>query len=113
MVHDDGTTAAGGFSRRTALKTAGLASALATLELVGRGAKVPVRLAAATPNAVTLPDIQFDIGNFIAPAQTQENGVVARFGPQNTTFLTAQLTRPPTKADQQNLTNAMAALEFN
>ncbi|HEX4704564.1 MAG TPA: hypothetical protein VH352_20725 [Pseudonocardiaceae bacterium] len=115
MTNVDGRSVpGGGFSRRTALKTAGLASALATLEMVGRGTKVPVRLANGTVNAnVALPDIQFDIGNFIPPAQTEENGVVVRFGPINTTFLTAKLTRNPTTQDQQSLSSAMNALEFN
>ena len=116
MSNDDGTTAAGGLShlsRRTALKTAGIATALGTLEMVGRGVPKPVRLTDAAAANVALPDIQFDIGNFIPPAQTEENGVLARFGPQHTTFLTARLTRTPTKADQRSLTNAMTALESN
>jgi hypothetical protein len=114
MSSDDrAAMSAGGFSRRAALKVAGIASALATLELVGRGTKVPIRLADSTAAAANLPDIQFDISNFIAPAQTEENGVVVRFGPQQTTFLTAQLTRTPTKADQQSLNSAMTALEAN
>src|SRR5258708_15665794 len=78
-------------SRRTVLKSAGaLATALATLELTGRATRVPVRLplADAVNAAATLPDIQHDIGNYIAPAQTI-NGVPVRFGPINTTFLTA------------------------
>ena len=103
----------GGFSRRTALKTAGLATALGTLEMVAKGHKVPVRLAGSASPNVALPDIQHDIGNFIPPAHTEENNVLVRFGPQQTTFLTARLTRNPTRADQQNLANAMAALEFN
>jgi hypothetical protein len=113
MVDDHTTVNGGGLSRRTALKTAGLATALGTLEMVGRGHKVPIRLAGSASPNVALPDIQHDIGNYIPPAQTEENGVVVRFGPQQTTFLTARLTRNPTRADQTNLANAMAALEFN
>ncbi|HEY3606704.1 MAG TPA: hypothetical protein VGL06_04355 [Pseudonocardiaceae bacterium] len=97
----------GGFSRPTALRTAGLATALDTLEMVAKGHRVPVRLASRN---VALPDIQYDIDNFIAPVRTEENGVV-RFGPQQTTFLTATLTRDPTRADQASLAAAMAALE--
>jgi hypothetical protein len=102
-------------SRRTVLKGAGaLAAALATLELTGRAARVPVRapLDDAVPAAAALPDIQFDIGNYIAAAQTV-NGVPVRFGPINTTFLTARLLRTPTRADQAMLANALNTIEAN
>ena len=101
--------------RRTVLKGAGaLATALATLELVGRGSRVPVRepLTGIFAAASSLPDIQHDIGNYIAPAQTI-NGVLVRFGPINTTFLTARLLRTPTKADQAMLANALNTIEAN
>ena len=101
--------------RRTVLKGAGaLAAALATLELVGRGYQVPVRetLTGVADAASSLPDIQHDIGNYIAPAQTI-NGVSVRFGPINTTFLTARLLRTPTKADQTMLANALNTIEAN
>jgi len=101
--------------RRTVLKGAGaLAAALATLELAGRGATVPVRgsLADAVAAAATLPDIQHDIGNYIAAVQTI-NGVPVRLGPINTTFLTARLLRTPTKADQTMLANALTTIEAN
>ena len=109
------TAAASLASRRTVIKGAGaLATALATLELVGRKAQVPVRLplADAANPLVALPDIQHDIGNYIAPAQTI-NGVPVRFGPINTTFLTARLLRTPTRADQTMLANALNTIEAN
>jgi hypothetical protein len=99
-------------TRRTALKAAGgLAAALSTLELVGRGARVPVREPLSLA-AATLPDIQFDIGAYVAPAQTI-NGVPVRLGPVNTSFLTARLLRTPTKSDQTMLANALNTIEAN
>ena len=101
-------------TRRSALKTAGaLAAALTTLELVGRGTTVPVRMPLdASLAASSLPDIQFDIGNYIAAAQTINN-VLVRFGPISTTFLTAKLLRTPTKSDQTMLANALNTIEAN
>jgi hypothetical protein len=101
--------------RRTVLKSAGaLASALATLDLAGRGGYVPVRepLTGIDPAATSLPDIQFDIADYIAPAQTI-NGVSVRFGPVHTTFLTAQLLHTPTKADQAALGLALETIDAN
>lgn len=108
--HDNNLT-----DRRTLLKGAGaLAAALTTLELAGRGGYVPVRepLAAIGDAASSLPDIQFDIANYIAPAQTID-GVSVRFGPVHTTFLTAQLLRTPTKADQAALGQALEIIDAN
>ncbi len=102
-------------SRRVVLKgTGALAAALATLELTGRAARLPIRepLPGAVNAASSLPDIQFDIGNYIAPAQTI-SGVPVRFGPVHTTFLTARLLRTPTKVDQAILANALSTIEAN
>jgi hypothetical protein len=104
-------------NRRTVLKSAGaLAAALATLELTGRGAWIPVREPLTDPAmsdaAAALPDIQFDIGNYVAPAQTVD-GLSVRLGPINTTFLTARLLRTPTRADQTMLANALNTIEAN
>jgi hypothetical protein len=102
----------GALSRRSALKTAGaLAAALATLELAGRGSVVPVR-APLGLSASALPDIQFDIGAYIAQVQTI-NGVAVQFGPVHTTFLTARLLRTPTKSDQAALADALDTIEAN
>jgi hypothetical protein len=80
--------------RRTALKAGGtIGAALATLGLVEAVAYRPLRQQAKAVNT-PLPDIQFDIGNFIAPEQTI-NGVAVRFGPVFTLFATARLTRTP------------------
>jgi hypothetical protein len=100
--------------RRTLLKSAGaLATALATLELAGRRGYVPVREPlAGIDAAASLPDIQFDIANYIAPAQTI-NGVSVRFGPVHTTFLTAQLLHTPAKSDQAALGLALETIDAN
>jgi hypothetical protein len=100
-------------SRRSALKSAGaLATALGTLELVGRVAHLPERVALADVGTTALPDIQFDIGAFIAPAQTI-NGILVQLPPVNTVFLTARLLRTPTRTDQTVLANALNTVEAN
>jgi hypothetical protein len=100
-------------SRRTAMK-AGAAGFLASQMAMFEGlAWTPQRLAMA---AGTPSDIQFDIGSFIAPARTFNDGggnVVAQFGPVYTLFVPARLTRNPTKADQATLTNALNTIEAN
>lgn len=101
-------------TRRTLFKGAGgLAMALGTLRLVGPKIKAPPRIQL---DASTLPDIQFDIGAFIAPPQTLNDGggnVVAQLPPRNTVFTTATLNRTPTASDQQMLSNALATIEAN
>jgi hypothetical protein len=98
-------------ARRTVLKTGALAVALTALERVGPAQPRPVRLALDT-DALALPDIQFDIGGFIAPVRTV-GGIQVQFGPVFTTFLTAQLTRTPAKADQAVLASALSTIEAN
>jgi hypothetical protein len=97
-------------ARRAALKVGGaaaLGTALASLDLAGQLTRAPVRMAHA---ATALPDIQFDVGRFIAPAVTL-NGVQFRFGPVHTVFVTTRLTRRPTKSDRKALADALAAIE--
>src|ERR1700745_1343939 len=99
-------------TRRIALKGAGaLALALGTVELAGRHAIVPRRMVL---EANTLPDIQFDIGAFIAaPKQLNDGGgtITVQLPPVHTVLVTAALNRAPTKADQANLANALATIE--
>jgi hypothetical protein len=99
-------------ARRSLLKGAGgLAVAIGTVQLAGRHAVLPRRMVL---EATTLPDIQFDIGAFIAGAQTLNDGggnVTAQLPPVHTVLVTATLSRTPTKADQQNLSNALATIE--
>jgi hypothetical protein len=86
---------------------AGAGAALMTA--IGELAWTPQRLALA---AGPLPNIQFDIGNFIPPAQTI-NGVSVRFGPVFVLFAPIRLTRSPSKADQTTLANALNTIEAN
>jgi hypothetical protein len=99
-------------SRRIALKGAGaLALALGTVELAGRHAIAPRRMVL---EASSLPDIQFDIGAFIAAPRTFNDGggtITAQLPPVHTVFITAALHRAPTRADQTNLANALATIE--
>jgi hypothetical protein len=86
----------------------GMAGALGTeLALVEGLAWTPQRLALA---AAPLPDIQFAIGDFIAPAQ-RFDGTLFRFGPVFTYFVPARLTRTPTKADRAVLAAALDTIE--
>jgi hypothetical protein len=95
-------------SRRSLLKL-GAAGAIATqLTLLEQAAWLPQRLAMAAGSS--LPDIQHAIGNFIAPAFS-ENGVMVRFGPVFTLFVPARLTRTPNRHDQAVLANALNIIE--
>jgi hypothetical protein len=102
-------------TRRTVLKgAAGLAMALGTLDLVSRQVVAPDRMRLASD--LVLPDIQFDVGAFIAPAQTFNDGggnVTAQLPPRNTVFTTARLNRTPTARDQQMLADALDTIEAN
>ncbi len=95
--------------RRTVLKAGGaIGAAAATMTLVDQVVWRPFRTAEA--QTVALPDIQFDIGNFIRPAFSVD-GVQVQFGPIYTTSATATLSRLPTKAEQTTLTNALNTIE--
>jgi len=103
-------------SRRSALKrgaaTAFLLSQAALFEQVGRTIIRPEPASAAT--APTFPDIQFDLGAFINPAQVLNDGagnVTAQFPPTYAMFLPAKLNRTPTAADQTTLANALNEIE--
>ncbi len=99
-------------SRRSILKVGAISVASATtLGMLDTLAFLPKRVAQAAPSA-TLPDIQFDIGNFIAPAQTI-NGIQFSFSAVFTFLFTAKLTRTPTRRDQAVLANALNTIEAN
>jgi hypothetical protein len=104
--------AIGTLGRRAFFKGAGaLALALGTVELAGRHAIPPLRMAL---DASSLPDIQFDIGSFIASPITLSDGggtITAQLPPVHSVFVTAKLNRTPTVADQQNLSSALATIE--
>jgi hypothetical protein len=88
--------------------------AMGVLDLAGGVAVIPSRRAVAMPAddpaAVPLPDIQFDIGAYTAPAQTID-GILVAMPPIHTVFLTARLLRTPGVADQQEMARALNTLE--
>jgi hypothetical protein len=96
-------------TRRTLLRrAAGLGVAASTLGALELLAYMPERALAGKKSA--LPEIQYQIEKFIAPAFKVE-GVHVRFAPVYTTFATFALTRTPTLADQAALTRALASVE--
>lgn len=102
-------------SRRRLLKTgaAGLISATAVAGALEALAFTPQRVALAATDT-NLPSIQFDLGNFIPPAQMFNDGggsVLMRFGPVYTLFLTMKLTRFPSLTDYQSLNDALSRIE--
>ncbi|HEU5378324.1 MAG TPA: hypothetical protein VFV38_23110 [Ktedonobacteraceae bacterium] len=97
-------------SRRTLLKAGLMGAAASTLVGIDTLAWAPKRQALAAASSTSFSDIQFDIGNFIAPAQTI-NGISFRFGPVYTVFLTATLTRVPGNFDRQDLASALNTIE--
>jgi hypothetical protein len=94
-------------SRRAVLKVGAAALIASQATLFERLAWMPIRMALA---AGGLPNIQFDIGNFIAPVQTI-NGVRVRFGPVFSLLAPARLTRNPTRSDQATLATALDTVE--
>jgi hypothetical protein len=106
-------------SRRKVLISSGaLAAGFAGLEALRNLVASPVRLAtdparASLANArggLDLPDIQFNLAPFAAPAVTL-NGVLLSFGPVFTLFATAQLASKPSKEDQDELAGALDQIE--
>ena len=95
-------------SRRKVLAVGALGIAASTLGALEALSLVPSRQAHAAPSY--LPDIQFDISNYIGPVTTID-GVQFHFGPVHTLFLTAQLTSRPDKRDQQLLSDALDTIE--
>lgn len=94
--------------RRTVLKAGAVGTTTALLAMMDDVARAPKRLALAA--TTTLPDIQFDLGAFIAPATTVD-GVAVQFPPLYTLFQTIDLLRPPTKAEQTIFADALATIE--
>ena len=95
-------------TRRTLLqRAASLGVAASTLGALDLLALMPQRAAAGGGK---LPEIQFQIEKYIAPAFSAE-GVRVQLGPLYTTFATFALTRTPTEADQQALASALTRIE--
>ena len=104
-------------SRRSALKAGFGGVVAAQLALIEQSAYTPLRAAATgTPsaNAGPFPIIQYDIGGFVAPSVTLNDGagdVQAQFGPIFQYFVPARLTRTPTPTDQETLFSALGSIE--
>jgi hypothetical protein len=94
-------------SRRRALKIGGLTGvSAATMAALNRFAPYErIAMAQGTPS-----DIQFDVGNFCAPAFTFNN-VLVQFGPIYTYFVTARLNRTPNRTDRTNLISALNIIQ--
>jgi hypothetical protein len=103
-------------SRRGLFRTggafAGVMAATGTLGLVNSLGWVPDRVAWADTQAVNFPDVQFDIGAFVAPAQTID-GILVGLPPINTVFITGRLARTPSKADGVRMESALRTIEAN
>ena len=95
-------------SRRRVLQLGATGLLGSTFGLLDALALAPRRVAEAEPNQ--LPSIQFDIGDYVPPAEEMD-GTLFRFGPVFTLFITLRLTRKPTVADQQVLERALSTIE--
>jgi len=101
-------------NRRRLLKAgaAGIVSLSAAWAMFEALARTPERVAHAAP--ANLPDIQYDISQFIAPAQTLNDGggnVLVSLGPVFTVFQTLKLTRFPSMTDFQIWHDAIERIE--
>ncbi len=100
-------------SRRSALMGGGAAALLVSQAvLFERIGWVPERPAAEV--TTPFPDIQFDLGAFINPAQVFNDGagnVTAQLPPVYSLFLPVVLTRTPTADDQATLAKALDTIE--
>jgi hypothetical protein len=108
-----------GVSRRKMLISGGaLAAGFAGLEALRSLAVTPARaaspasasLANAKAHRLDLPETQFNIGAFTAPATTI-NGVMVALPPVFTLFATATLMSAPSREDQDELARALDEIE--
>ncbi|MFD5428562.1 hypothetical protein [Streptomyces sp. NPDC127084] len=97
-------------TRRGVLRGGALAAAVAALEVLKNSSVVPTRMTSAAAAAAALPDIQFDIANYVGPVTTVD-GIEVQMGPVHTVFATARLLRPPTRGDQVRLSSALSTIE--
>jgi hypothetical protein len=94
-------------SRRRILQF-GAAGAGALVTRLDQRFTLPNRVPHQTPSR--LPEIQFAIGDFLAPVRTID-GVGFRFGPTYTQFLPARLRRTPTMDERNALDEALDTIE--
>jgi hypothetical protein len=103
-------------NRRRLLQTGGAfvgaMAGLNALGLIDQLAWQPQRVAWADSGTLAFPDIQFDLGPFMPPAQTID-GVQVSMPPIQTVFVTARLARAPSKADAVRMENALRTIETN
>jgi hypothetical protein len=101
-------------SRRSVL--VGGSAVVATLalpEMLKQLSWIPDRVAiAATAAASSLPDVQFDLSPYMPAARTFD-GILAAMPPVQTIFLTARLSRAPSKADAGRMESALSTIEAN
>ena len=100
------------FSRRSALKTGAATAFLLSQATLLEQLASPV--ARADPAPTMFPDIQFNLGSFINPAFTVNDGagnVTLQLPPVYTLFLPAQLTRTPGPHEQDVLDRALNTIE--
>ena len=100
------------FSRRSALKTGAATAFLLSQATLLEQLAAPVARADSAP--MMFPDVQFDLGAFINPAFTVNDGagnVTLQLPPVYTLFLPVQLTRTPTRRDQDILDRALRTIE--
>ena len=100
------------FSRRSALKTGAATAFLISQATLLEQLASPVARADSAP--MMFPDIQFDLGAFINPAFTVNDGagnVTIQLPPVYTLFQPVQLTRTPTLRDQVILDRALRTIE--
>jgi hypothetical protein len=99
--------ARGRFGRRTVLKAGAVGTAAVVMAMLDELAWSPLRPAAA---ATAPPDIQFDLGAYLA-APTTISGVTVQMPPVFTIFQLIDLERRPTKAEQAIFEGALATIE--
>lgn len=95
-------------SRRRALQLGAMGLVASSLGLLDTLALPPKRVARAAPG--DLPQIQFDIANYVPPAESID-GTLFQFGPVFTLFATLRLTRTPAVSDQQVLADVLSGIE--
>jgi hypothetical protein len=95
-------------SRRQVLELGATGLVASSLALVDALTSPLTRVAKAAPS--DLPATQFDIADYVAPAESID-GTLFQFGPVFTLFVTTRLTRKPDAADQRMLADALANIE--
>jgi hypothetical protein len=105
----------GRLTRRKLLVSAGgVTAGLIGLDRLDHLARQPLRVRQEAFKASALPDIQFDVGSFLASPVTLNDGggsVTAQFPPVFTGFATVKLGGAPNSSDQQALSTALAQIE--